>query len=117
MAGTDAGPPIVSTLAGDAAAHDRLEGFVVALGETIDRMQDLEAAGAFDALADDARRLGSEATVLGFAPLGEAAALIERRCLAAVADADASKALRDAVVEITDVARRVRLGHRGVSYY
>lgn len=113
----DSAAPIVSTLAGDASAHERIEKFVVALGETIDRLQDLELAGEFKQLETEVVRVGQEATLLGFGPLALAAAAVERHCAAMTGNDGNPERVRDALVAITDVARRIRLGHRGMAYY
>jgi len=104
----DDAAPIVSSLAGDTTQLERLERFVVALGERIDRLQDLETARDRKQLEAEARSLGYEASQLGYPALAEAAAAIERACAAA----GPPGVVRESVVALTDVARRVRLGHR-----
>jgi hypothetical protein len=115
MGTRDEDAPILSAMAGDPEVRERLEAFVLGLGERVDQLQDLESQRDWKALAAEARRLGNEALALGFAPLGEAGAAVEQACALAqqryVSRSD--PAVREALVALTDVARRVRLGHRG----
>ncbi len=115
MGTRDDGAPILSALAGDPEVRERLEAFVLALGERVDQLQDLESAGNWKELEADARRLGEEAQALGFAPLSEVALVAQRACLLAQErhPARSDTGVREALLELTDVARRVRLGHRG----
>lgn len=86
----------------------RLDTFVVALGERIDAIQDAEQAGQLDEVAKRAAELGREASGLGLPQLASAAERVETSCRdGAVMD------VRERIVLLTDVIRRVRLGHRG----
>ena len=88
----------------------RLDVFVVALGETIDSIQDLEHGGRLEEASKHAADLAREAGALGLPPLARAAQQVVDRCRDG-----APHAAREAIVELTDVVRRVRLGHRGAS--
>jgi hypothetical protein len=112
----DEASPIASDLAGDPAQHERLERFVVALGERVDRLQDLETLGDAKQLEADARSLGYDATQHGYPALARAALGVERACAGASRAAMAG-AMRESVRALTGVARRVRLGHRGAASY
>ncbi|HVP31926.1 MAG TPA: hypothetical protein VMW35_22490 [Myxococcota bacterium] len=110
--------PIVSPWVGDAEMQERLEAFVLALGECIDTLQDLEVSRDYKQLEAETHRLGVDAVPLGYALLAEAAERVEQACACLGPDRtaptkDAAHAVRAALVELTDVARRVRLGHRG----
>ena len=115
MGTRDDGAPILSAMAGDPEMRERLEAFVLALGEQVDELQDLESEGNWKALEAHARRLGEEASALGFAPLGEAAVATQQACLLAQErrPSRSDAGVREALLALTDVARRVRLGHRG----
>jgi len=86
----------------------RLDAFVVALGESIDAIQDSEHAGRLEETAKRAADLARDAECLGLPPLATAA-------LRVVASCGANDAVRThiEIVELTDVVRRVRIGHRG----
>lgn len=116
MSQRDSGP-IISPFVGNAALQERLEAFVMALGERIDTLQDLELARDYKQLEAEAARMGSEALHLGYAELAEMGSVVEAACLrigpGAAPSKDAVVALHRALVELTDIARRVRLGHRG----
>jgi hypothetical protein len=114
MGTRDDGEPIVSAMAGELEVRERLEAFVIALGERVDQLQDLESGRKWKELEAGARRLGEEAFALGFEPLREAAAVVQGACvLAQQHPARSYAAVREALLALTDVARRVRLGHRG----
>jgi HPt (histidine-containing phosphotransfer) domain-containing protein len=110
--------PIVSPFVGDAEMQERLEAFVMALGERIDTLQDLELARDYKQREAQAVRVGREALPLGYPALAETCAEVEAACLRLRAAGvpvrkDAVAAVHETLVELTDVARRVRLGHRG----
>jgi hypothetical protein len=115
MGTRDDGAPILSSMAGDPEMRERLEAFVLALGERVDQLQDLESEGNWKELEAHARGLGEEALALGFAPLGEAAVATQRACLLAQERRPSrpDAGVRETLLALTDVARRVRLGHRG----
>jgi hypothetical protein len=100
--------PIFSSRADDPELADAIERFVVALAERVDHLQDAEARREFDQLATLTRRLSDEAERLGFSYLASCAAVVESACLT-----EDGEAAHKSVVEITEVAQRIRLGHRG----
>jgi len=108
MAGPEDEKPIVSLLADDPEERPHIEAFVVGLGESVDTLQDLEQAADFARVADFARRLGDDAERHGFPPLSAAAG----GAAAAAAAAD-GKQTRESLLVLTEIARRIRLGHRG----
>jgi hypothetical protein len=89
----------------------RLDKFVVSLGESIDAIQDAEHGGRLDEAAKRAAELARDAASLGLPPLAIAAEQVVAACRNGVAPA----AARDSIVALTDVVRRVRLGHRNAS--
>jgi hypothetical protein len=102
--------PIRSSLVEDEAL-ERLDAFVVELGERIDLIQEAEHAGQLEEVAKRAGELALEALALGLPPLAAAAELVVASCRqerAAEAHAE--------IVALTDVVTRVRLGHRGSAY-
>ena len=103
----DPAAPIISTLAQDPDRQEAIDAFVIGLGECIDAMQDDQLAGALGALARRAHALNREAARLGYAPLSQAALDASRAC-----EVGEDEALRKRLLELTEIARRVRLGHR-----
>ena len=101
--------PIRSLLSDDPSL-ERLDHFVVALGERIDAIQDAEARGQLEEAAKAALELAAEAGELGLPPLAAAA---ERAATCCRREPPASA--RQAIVALTDVVKRVRLGHRGAA--
>ena len=100
------GAPIRALLFDDESLA-RLDTFVVGLGEGIDAIQDSEHAGLLDEAAKRAAELARDALALGLPPLAEAAEHVVACCQAS----DGTRA-HAAIVELTEVVRRVRLGHR-----
>ena len=115
MGTRDDGAPILSAMAGEPEFRERLEAFVLGLGERVDQLQDLESQGDWKGLEGGARRLGEESLTLGFEPLREVAEAVQHACVLAQTThpSRADTAVREALLSLTDVARRVRLGHRG----
>jgi hypothetical protein len=100
--------PIHSTLGEDPSQTAAIEAFVIALAERIDELQDCEAQGTLARLAERAEALAADALRTGYKPLAEWADAVGR----ASTERNAQDA-RKALLELTEVAYRVRLGHRG----
>jgi hypothetical protein len=100
--------PIRSALAHDPDIEERLDAFIVGLGERIDLIQEAEQAGDLKASAQRARELAREAERLGFPPLADAALHAAASC-----EEENTAAAHARIVKLTDVVQRVRLGHRG----
>ncbi|MGH0037014.1 MAG: hypothetical protein ACQGVK_18470 [Myxococcota bacterium] len=100
--------PIYSTREDDPEIRDSLDEFVVHLAERIDLLQDAEGAGDLPQLRALAELLSEDALLYGFPDLADLASLICRCC-----QEDKPENARDVLTEATEVARRVRLGHRG----
>lgn len=100
--------PIHSRLADDPAHAEAVDGFVLALAHRVDDLQDLEARGDLKALAEQAAALGADAVRTGYPALERCTEEVRR-----AAQQDSAELTRKALIELTDVARRVRQGHRG----
>lgn len=105
---SESGRPIHSALDDDPQAAAAIDAFVFGLAERVDALQDAEAQGDLRQLAGLAGQLGRDAQTVGYAPLRLSADEV-----AAAAAADNAELAYKALVELTDVARRVRQGHRG----
>ena len=101
-------PAIVSALADHPDYEERLQAFVLVLGERIDACQDAEAATDLGGLRRLTELLASEAKMLGYAPLERAALRVVAAC-----DEGTPDTVRKATEELTVTANRVRKGHRG----
>jgi len=100
--------PIYSTRDEDPEIREALEDFVVHLAERVDLLQDAESAGDLPQLRALADLLAEDAQEYGFAALSELATLVSRCC-----EEDKPENARTVLGEATEIARRIRLGHRG----
>ena len=100
----------IRSLLGDDQSLERLDAFVISLGERIDAIQDAEGRGQLEEAAKAATELAVEAVELAIPPLAAAA---ERAAVSCRRDGPAGA--RESIVALTDVVRRVRLGHRGAA--
>lgn len=108
MDASDRPRPLYSSLAEDPAHHEAIERFVLALAERIDDLQEAEVQGDFPRVAALAESLLLESTKVGYDTLSRCAAGV--RAPALERDPETT---RKALIELTEIAHRVRLGHRG----
>jgi hypothetical protein len=108
MAGQDRPHPIYSSLCEDPALQDAIDAFVITLAERVDELQDREARGDFAGLGELAEALLHESRRVGYGGLAACA-----ETALGAARARNAEETRKAVVELTEIAQRVRLGHRG----
>ncbi len=102
--------PIASTRADDPELEERIDAFVFALGDRVDGLQDLEAEGALAPLEAAAVAFGDESSELGYEPLAVAAHELALACRERNPEA-----VHKSVVDITELSKRVRIGHRGAA--
>jgi hypothetical protein len=102
--------PLVSTRADDPEIEERLDAFVLGLGETVDTLQDAEAAGAHALLEGLARDLAVLAEELGYPLMAQGA-----RRVAAASRERSPEAAHKAVSGLTELAQRIRRGHRSAA--
>ena len=102
--------PIHSELEDDAELREEIDQFVIGLAETVDTLQDAHGDADLSAVAQRCTLLRETATRLGFGPLADVAHQVSHACEDGKPE-DAESAL----VDLTDLARRVRLGHRGAA--
>ena len=100
--------PIYSTKAEDPDLIDDVEAFVVSLAESVDALQDAEFKGDFTLLGSLAVELARRADQLGFGSLSASASAVEGCCVARDVDE-----IREVLLDLTEIAKRIRLGHRG----
>lgn len=101
---------IRSSLEDDPELADDIGAFVVRLAEQVDGLQDAEATAQWEPLRDVALHLARDAERCGFPGLAQ----ISRGVARAAEDGKPEDA-RSGLVELTDMAQRVRLGHRGAA--
>jgi hypothetical protein len=103
-------PPIRSTREHEPDLEPEIDAFVFGLGELVDSFQDAEAGGALATLEQLALRLDARAQQLGYEPV----ALCAQRVRSACGERN-PVALRKSVEDLTEVAARVRRGHRSAA--
>jgi citrate lyase beta subunit len=100
--------PIFSRLVEDPAFGEAIDEFVIGVAERVDHLQDADSKGDIGELRRLAAQLVVDARAAGFDLLADVATSIESACLER-----SYKPAHDGVVALTELARRVRLGHRG----
>jgi len=103
-------PPIRSSREHEPDLEPEIDAFVFSLGELVDSFQDAEAAGAVAPLQELAGRLDVRARELGYDPVAASAQRIVGACMERNPEA-----LRKSVQDLTEVAARVRRGHRSAA--
>jgi hypothetical protein len=103
-------PPIRSTQEDVAELAEDLDRFVIALAERVDAIQDAELASSCPEAAELARTLSNDAERLGYPEMSRCA-----KSVAMAAEDAKIDAMREAVYELTEIAQRIRRGHRGAA--
>ena len=102
--------PIYSTRDDEYELHEEISEFAVSVAQRVDILQDAESTGDLTQLAVLTDQLCERSEALGFPALAGAARSLARACRE-----DKPEAAQRALVELTDLAQQVRLGHRGAS--
>jgi len=100
--------PILSSRSAEPEAAEQIESFIVGLAERVDDLQDAEFKGDLKEVSNMAHRLGTDALELGFDLLAASASDLERCCLT-----DSVEQVRETLIDLTEIAKRIRMGHRG----
>jgi HPt (histidine-containing phosphotransfer) domain-containing protein len=100
--------PIYSTRAEEPDLVDAIEAFAVGVAERIDHLQDAERQGDLAALARLAGSLADAADAVGYESFAQVARAVE-----AASRAEKPDDARAQLLELTNLAQRVRLGHPG----
>ena len=100
--------PIYSSRSDDPSVGEAVDRFVIGLAERIDLLQDAEADGDLAQLAVLASGLIVEADAIGFEAFARTARALEAAC-----SDDEPEAARKQLLGLTEIAQRIRLGHKG----
>jgi hypothetical protein len=103
-------PALRSSREGDPEVELAIDTFVMKLGETVDALQDAEAAGQLVQLRGIASPLVEACRELGYASLADTARQIAEACLERN-----PVAAHKAVVDFTELSKRVRRGHKSAA--
>lgn len=106
----DRKPPIRSTQEDVLELAEDIDRFVVGLAERIDGIQDAELARKTLEVAQLARTLAREADRLGYPGMAASAEGVAR-----AAEDEHAEELQETILELTELAQRVRQGHRGAA--
>jgi len=98
--------PIFSIYAADPELEERIDAFVVQMGERIDYLQDAEIDGDLELLRELAEKFGAESRDLGYEPLAGAAGRVVAACVE-----QSPEAARKSLADLTELTQRVRRGH------
>ena len=102
--------PIFSLREDEVEFEDQIDHFVIHLGEAVDALQDAEAANDQDLLDDLSTSMAIQAAEAGYPDLDKLARRVRR-----AAQQSDTLAIQQSLIELTDLSRRVRLGHRGAA--
>ena len=102
--------PIHSLYEDEPELEDEIDRFVVGLAERVDTLQDAESEADLELVEGLANNLANESGRLGYPDLEEIARGICDACKEAKPDA-----IQESLLELTEIARRIRLGHRGAA--
>ena len=102
--------PLYSLFEDDVELEDEISKFVIRLGETVDELQDAESTGSLEQLDELATQLAARSSRLGYPDLEKVARRVRTAC-----QDENKQAIQESLVELTEIARRVRLGHRGAA--
>jgi len=103
-------PALRSSRENDPEVELQIDAFVVRLGETVDALQDAEAAGQLPELRRLADTLVERARELGYESLSDAARRIREAC-----DDPNPVTAHKAIEDFTELSKRVRRGHRSAA--
>jgi hypothetical protein len=103
-------PPVRSEREHEPDLEPEIDAFVFGLGELVDAFQDAEMAGATGTLETLARQLCERAQQLGYPGVADSARAVRSAC-----GERGPEAMRKAVQDLTDLAQRVRRGHRSAA--
>jgi hypothetical protein len=102
--------PILSSRADDPQLRHQIDEFVIRLAERVDAVQDALCSGDLALLKSRCSLLSQDAARLGYSSLADAA-----RSAATASAEDKAELAEDAIVAITQLSQRIRLGYRGAA--
>jgi hypothetical protein len=103
-------PPIRSTQEDVVDLAEDIDDFVIGLAERIDAIQDAELASKYAEVVQIVSALAQDATRLGYPGMAQSA-----QGVADTAEDDQRDELQETIVELTEMAQRIRRGHRGAA--
>jgi len=100
--------PVRSSRSNDSEVAELIDHFTVNLAERVDELQDAETKGELGRLGALSNVLAVNALELGFELLAASATDLE-----ACSVANDVEATRETLIDLTDIAKRIRMTHRG----
>jgi len=102
------GKPIYSSRSEELELREAIDQFAIGLAERVDQLQDADFNRDWESLTTQSQKLIADAKRVGFDPLSRCAEDVVESC----ESADAER-IHTCLCELTDVAKRIRMGHRG----
>ena len=105
---TERGKPIYSSRSEELELRDAIDAFAIGLAERVDQLQDADFNRDWASLGSQSHTLVEDAKRVGFDPLSRCAEAVAEAC-----DSADGERIHEFLRELTDVAKRIRMGHRG----
>ena len=102
--------PLFSLYEDDLDLEDDLHDFVVGLAATVDELQDAGSNRDLGILTKLSLALVNDASRFGYPPLQVVAQSVH-----SASEGGKEDAIEDALIDLTEIARRIRLGHHGAA--
>ena len=102
--------PTYSTLSNSPDLEESIHEFVVSLAEQVEMLQDDEMNSDFEALEERALVLSTLADSMGYPEFARSALKVSEAC-----SEELKSTIQKGLIELTELARSIRLGHRGAS--
>jgi hypothetical protein len=100
--------PIYSSRAEELELRDAIDEFAIGLAERVDQLQDADFNRDWESLSAQSKTLVEDAKRVGFGPLSRSAEVVAEACESADGEL-----IHKYLCALTDVAKRIRRGHRG----
>jgi len=102
--------PVYSILSDSSDLEEPIHFFVIGLAEQVDLLQDDEQSADYESLEERAALIADEADRMGYPEFSRAARKVAEACAEELKDA-----VQKGLFEVTELARCIRLGHRGAA--
>ncbi|MDE0886589.1 MAG: hypothetical protein OSB70_13770 [Myxococcota bacterium] len=102
--------PVYSILDDSVDLEDSIHFFVIGLAEQVDLLQDDEQSSDYESLEERAALIADQADRMGYPEFARAARKVAQACADELKDV-----IQKGLFDVTELARCIRLGHRGAA--